>query len=112
MMEVDSLVAADFPNHKSDQSTAYNRGWEIGVYTAWDPSRGCFNDEALAEAQHQVSEHAALLERMEAEGRKYYSDSTEMTMTFADYRDDYDYWRGLVDGYLDDRHYHARHRPR
>ena len=104
-MDMDSLVAVAFPNRKSGQSTAYNRGWEIGLNSAWDPSRGCFDDEVLGEAQHQVSVYVAFLERMEAEDRKYCSDSTEVTMCFADCRDSYDYWRGLVDGHLDDRHY-------
>lgn len=109
-MDEDALVAATFPNRKDDQSVAYGRGWEAGVDAAWDPSRGRFDDAALAEAQERVSEIAAILESMEAEGRKYYSDSTELTKDFADHRDDYDFWRGLVDGHLDDRHYkHTQH---
>jgi hypothetical protein len=109
MRNEDALVAADFPNLKHHQSTSYNRGWEVGVHTAWDASRGRFDNDALTEAQEEVSRFAAVLKRLEAEGRKYYSDSTEETLNFVSCRDEYDYYRGLVDGYLDDRHYAARH---
>jgi len=108
----DNLVREAFPHCKDDQSASYNRGWEVGMNAAFDPSTGRFDDEALAGAQYQVSEHAALLERLEAEDRKYYSDSTELTLDFASHLADYDYWRGLVDGYLDDRHYWEMHRPK